>query len=389
MSEDTNRTIAIQVSGGQDTPQRDELASDLRAGQVTTDVVAPWGRVALFLLLTFALSWGFDLAIALTIGHPTFLELGLAPWSMFVPASVAFALQLIAFRDSPIHLRRGWNRSLLIPLSFLVVTLLYGIVTLLAVGLPSQRNLFGSLGNLLTTLWTLALFAVYGQVGKAGFRRVGLPLGNIGQGFKIALGVVAFLLAQAALNLVFGLGTAPGVQGQVYGVAIPAALYPVAVALGGLLAMTGTPLAGLAATFGEEYAWRGVLLGAWCRYGRRRAALLAGAVWGVWHLPIILAGIHTYPPTFLGLLLALGFFVLWGMVQSYAVFKTGSVWVAAFVHGLVNSVYAFGLTYLVRPADKVWSFGLGVYGLLCLALVVLLLLRDPVWQGEVALSGEE
>ena len=358
-------------------------------GEAITEVMAPRGRLALFLILTFAFSWGFDLALALTIGHSAFLDLGLAPWSMFVPAAVALALQLFIFRDSPIHLRRGWDRALLIPIAFLLLTLLYGLVTLLAVALLSRGSLFGGLGNLLTTLWTLALFALYSQVGREGFRRVGLPLGNIGAGFKIALWVGAFLLLQAALNLVFRLGAFPGVQDQVYNLKIPAGLYAVALVLAGALAMTGTPLAGLAATFGEEYAWRGVLPGAWRRHGMRWAALLSGLVWGAWHLPIILAGVHTYPPTLLGLLLALVFFVLWGVVQSYAVLKTGSIWVAAFLHGLVNSLYAFGLAYLVRPADKVWSFGLGLYGLLCLAPIALLLLRDPVWQREDALSDEE
>jgi membrane protease YdiL (CAAX protease family) len=68
---------------------------------------------------------------------------------------------------------------------------------------------------------------------------------------------------------------------------------------------------------------------------------------------------------------------------------TGSIWVAALLHGLVNSVYAFGLAYLVRPEEKVWSFGLGLYGLLCLAPIVLWLLRDPVWQREDTSMDEE
>jgi membrane protease YdiL (CAAX protease family) len=339
-------------------------------------------RIGLFLLLAFVLSWGFDLLLALTIGHPAFLELGLAPLSMFVPAAAALTLQLFVYRDSPIHIRRCREKANLIPISFVIVTGLYGVVTLLAIALPTQHSLLGGLGNLITTLWTLALFALYGQVGEEGFRRTGLPLGDRGRGFKIALCVVAFLLVQFALNLIVGLGDWQGSQERVYGVAIPPVLYPVAVVVGLGLAVTGVPLAGIAATFGEEYGWRGVLQSAWVGYGRRRAALMVGLVWGVWHFPVILAGIHTYPPTFLGLLLALIFFALWGMVQSYAVYRTGSVWVAAFLHGLVNSLYAFGLAYLVRPEDKVWSFGLGIYGLLCLGAVVLILLRDPVWQAE-------
>jgi membrane protease YdiL (CAAX protease family) len=156
-----------------------------------------------------------------------------------------------------------------------------------------------------------------------------------------------------------------------------------------ILAVSGTPLAGLAPTFGEEYAWRGVLQSAWLGRGKRLATLLVGLVWGLWHTPVILSGVHTYPPTFLGMLLMLIFFILWGLVQSYALFKTGSIWVAAFLHGLVNSVYTFSLTYLVRPVDKIGSFGLGFYGLLCLAPIVLLLLRDPVWRTQAEKDSPE
>jgi membrane protease YdiL (CAAX protease family) len=334
------------------------------------------GRIAAFLILTFALSWGYDAAIAVSIGHSAWLELGMAPWSMFVPALVALSLQLFAYPDSPLYVRRGWDRAHLIPVSYLALALLYGVVTLLAVLLPSQRTLLGGLGNLLPTLWTLALFALHGQVGKEGFERAGTPLGDLGRGLGLGLGVVGFLLAQNALNLALRRGVFPGVQERLYGIAVPPPLYPVALVLGLALSATGMPLAGLAPTFGEEYAWRGVLYPAWIKVGKRRAALLVGLVWGAWHVPVVLSGIHTYPPTALGLCLALAFFALWGVVQSYAVLKTGSVWVAAFTHGLVNSVYGFGLTYLARPVDKVWSFGLGVYGLLGLIPIALFLLRD-------------
>jgi len=45
-------------------------------------------------------------------------------------------------------------------------------------------------------------------------------------------------------------------------------------------------------------------------------------------------------------------------------------------------VYAFMLEYVARPDDKVLSFGLGVYGLTCLAVVVLFILRDSIWRTE-------
>jgi hypothetical protein len=34
---------------------------------------------------------------------------------------------------------------------------------------------------------------------------------------------------------------------------------------------------------------------------------------------------------------------------------------------------------VVHPDNKVLSFGLGVYGLACLAVVVLFVLRDSIW----------
>ena len=123
------------------------------------------------------------------------------------------------------------------------------------------------------------------------------------------------------------------------------------------------------------------------KLGKRRGVLAVGLVWGLWHFPAILSGVHTYPPTSLGLGLGLVFFVLWSFVQSYAVLKAKSIWVATFLHGVVNSVYGFMLRYVVHPDDKVVSFGLGIYGLACLAVVVLFILRDPIW-GQVKSRDE-
>lgn len=44
----------------------------------------------------------------------------------------------------------------------------------------------------------------------------------------------------------------------------------------------------------------------------------------------------------------------------------------------MNSVHSVTVTYLVRPLDKLLAFGLGIYGLVMLAGIVALILRDPV-----------
>jgi len=337
------------------------------------------GRVAVFLLLTFALSWGFDLLIAVTIGHEAYLELGVSPLGMFFPAFVALVLRLFVFKDSHVYFQRYQGKPRWILYGFLLLTMVYEIVTLIGVLAQGQSAVFQGVGNLLTTLWTLLVLFVAGQSSKEEFEQVGLQLGDTDRGVKLVMGVVVFFALQAGLNLLLGLGQFQGQVERVYGIAVPEGSYPLALIVAFGLAVTGVPLSGLAVVFGEEYGWRGFLQDELVKLGKRRGVLVMGLVWGFWHFPVILSGVHTYPPTSLGLGLGLVFFVLWGFVQSYAVLKTRSIWVAAFLHGVVNSVYAFMLGYVVHQDDKVFSFGLGVYGLACLAVVVLFLLRDSIW----------
>lgn len=341
-------------------------------------------RVVTYLVLTFAISWGFDLGVgALGAGRGTYAELGMTPWGMFVPAFVALFLQLFVFADSPITSRSCDRRLRVILLGFLVLTLLYGSITVLAVVAPDAANWCRGVGTLLITIWTLLVLSLGGKIASPVLDKSGLALGDVKLGRRFVAGIVVFLLLQAGLNLLLGLGEFRGILNRIYGVPVPEAAYPfVLIVLFASVTVIGMPLSGLAAVFGEEYGWRGFLQGELAKLGNLRGALLVGLVWALWHFPVILRGIHTYPPSWVGLLLGIAFFTLWGLVQSYAVLKTGSLWIPAFMHGVVNSVYAFVLEYLVRPLDKVMSFGLGVYGLACMALIVAAILRDPVWAGK-------
>ena len=91
-------------------------------------------------------------------------------------------------------------------------------------------------------------------------------------------------------------------------------------------------------TFGEEYGWRGYLLPRLLPLGEIRASVLLGVIWGVWHLPLILAGLN-YPGenVFLAIIIftfvtvALSFTYTWFYVAS-----SGSVLVAAVFHASTN-----------------------------------------------------
>ena len=101
-------------------------------------------------------------------------------------------------------------------------------------------------------------------------------------------------------------------------------------------------------TFGEEYGWRGYLLPRLLPLGEIRASVLMGVIWGVWHLPLLLAGLN-YPGVnvwmaiivFTFMTVALSFTYTWFYVAS-----SGSVLVAAVFHASTNQ---FSDTFWLPP----------------------------------------
>ncbi|MFC1575742.1 CPBP family intramembrane glutamic endopeptidase [Gemmatimonadota bacterium] len=341
-----------------------------------------WGRVLLFLLLVFSLTWGsMGLSALLSEGRGG-VDPGLPPLGMYVPALVALVFRRFFLQDSLLFFRAYRETPRWIIYGFFGLVGAQVGLTLLAYLSDLPLAALRSASNWAMILWTLLLIRLYKKYGGQSFRRAGLQLGNTNLGAVFVAAFALYLALQSGLNLAFGLSTLTPPVDRILGFTVPGSLYPLALLLLFLLSAVGTPLGSLPLVFGEEYAWRGFLQDELEALGRLPASLFIGLIWGLWHIPVILSGIHTYPPTLTGIALGLVFFSLWGVVQSYAVFKVGSVWAAAFLHGVVNGVYAFFRTYVESPDDKVFSFGLGLYGILCLALVALLILRDPVWRRE-------
>jgi uncharacterized protein len=68
------------------------------------------------------------------------------------------------------------------------------------------------------------------------------------------------------------------------------------------------------------------------------------------------------------------------VVLSYAVLKSGSILLAAYLHGITDQIINFILALGFRPNDPAFSFGIGIYGIVILAFIALLILRDPIWR---------
>jgi membrane protease YdiL (CAAX protease family) len=101
-------------------------------------------------------------------------------------------------------------------------------------------------------------------------------------------------------------------------------------------------------TFGEEYGWRGYLLPRLLPLGEVGASVLLGVIWGVWHLPLLLAGLN-YPGVNVWLAIIVFTFVTVALSFAYTWFYVasgGSVLVAAVFHASTNQ---FSDTFWVPP----------------------------------------
>jgi uncharacterized protein len=101
-------------------------------------------------------------------------------------------------------------------------------------------------------------------------------------------------------------------------------------------------------TFGEEYGWRGYLLPRLLPLGEIRASVLLGVIWGLWHLPLLLAGLN-YPGVNIVLAIIVFTFVTVALSFTYTWFyvaSSGSVLVAAVFHASTNQ---FSDTFWVPP----------------------------------------
>lgn len=102
------------------------------------------------------------------------------------------------------------------------------------------------------------------------------------------------------------------------------------------------PILNSVATFGEEFGWRAYLQPRLMALGKRQALVLTGAIWGVWHWPVILMGYNygfDYPGApFLGPLAMVWFTVAAGVLLGWLTLRGRSVWPAVIGHAALNGV---------------------------------------------------
>jgi membrane protease YdiL (CAAX protease family) len=108
-----------------------------------------------------------------------------------------------------------------------------------------------------------------------------------------------------------------------------------------------SPILNLLAVFGEEFGWRAYLQPKLMPLGTRKALLVTGLIWGVWHWPVIAMGyeygFNYWGAPLVGPLLFLVFTVSLAILFGWLVLRAGSIWPSVIAHGAINGIAALGL----------------------------------------------
>ena len=101
---------------------------------------------------------------------------------------------------------------------------------------------------------------------------------------------------------------------------------------------------------GEELGWRGWLLPSLLPLGTWPALLLTGALWGIWHAPLVLLGYNYGLTGPTGVLLMIAACTAFGVLFGWLRLRSGSVWPSVVAHGALNAAGGFAALII-----SVWS----------------------------------
>lgn len=133
--------------------------------------------------------------------------------------------------------------------------------------------------------------------------------------------------------------------------------------------------------FGEELGWRGWLLPSLRPLGTWPALVLSGAIWGLWHSPVILLGYNFGQPNLLGVLYMTLGCAFYGVLIGWLRLRSASVWPAAIAHGAFNASAGVGAMLMAAgsPGSPVDFLPLGWPGwIVCAVLAVVLALTGQM-----------
>lgn len=155
-----------------------------------------------------------------------------------------------------------------------------------------------------------------------------------------------------------------------------------------ILTIVQTSLLSFAA-LGEELGWRAYLMPKLIVVcGRKKALLLGGVIWGLWHAPLTCIGHNfgtEYPGfPYLGILLMCIECTMMGTILTWLTIRAGSVWPAAIMHAVNNGTPSILACFV--SADRMQEIFQGAllqYVFLLIPLAILAGICLLLWKKEV------
>jgi uncharacterized membrane protein YiaA len=233
----------------------------------------------------------------------------------------------------------------------------------------------------------IAAFVVRRFITREGFADAGLRRGPWRPYLVTWLGVPLLVAGIYALTLLLGLGHFDPDLGQLMdriheaakGRTLPS-LPPPRLLGAAVLAQAltfGVVITALF-TFGEEFGWTGYLLVRLLPFGRWRAAVIYGLIWGLWHAPIIVGGFNYPGYPVLGVLMMCLLTVSFALTQTALRLRYGSVFLTSFFHASVNTQGLGVVPMLATGVSPIVGGVTGIVGILAfMTLGVRLLARTP------------
>jgi len=101
--------------------------------------------------------------------------------------------------------------------------------------------------------------------------------------------------------------------------------------------------------------------------GGRKAILLTGVIWGVWHWPVIFMGYNYgfdyFGAPVLGPLAMVWFTIVTSALFGWVTIKTDNVWPAVIGHGALNGIAALSLLFIQgEPSTLLGPTPVGLIG---------------------------
>jgi len=115
-------------------------------------------------------------------------------------------------------------------------------------------------------------------------------------------------------------------------------------------------------TLGEEHGWRGFLVK---EMGDKLSVvklnILIGIIWGLWHSPLVLMGLNFPSHPVAGVFVMTFSCICLSFPHYYVVKKANSIYAAAILHGMINSIAAV-YPLLMKNSSELFSSMIRVFG---------------------------